>query len=61
MVSQPPPRAIGIFDDVLTAGTHFRAMDTILRARFPNVPITGIFLARRVLPSTFEAIGPLSL
>jgi len=46
----PAPRAIGIFDDVLTAGTHFRAMHTVLSQRFPGVPITGIFIARRVFP-----------
>jgi hypothetical protein len=49
-LAAPAPRAIGVFDDVLTAGTHFRAMHTILGARFPGVPITGIFIARRVFP-----------
>lgn len=51
----PPPRQIGIFDDVLTAGTHYRAMHTVLSRRFPNVPITGLFVARRVFPP--EHIG----
>jgi hypothetical protein len=46
----PPPRWIGIFDDVLTAGTHFVAMRKILSDRFPGVPITGFFIARRVFP-----------
>jgi predicted amidophosphoribosyltransferase len=53
-IALPPPRAIGIIDDVLTAGTHFRAMDTVLRARFPEVPITGMFIARRVFPSAAD-------
>lgn len=44
----PTPEAIAIVDDVLTAGTHFRAMHTKLAARFPNVPILGLFIARRV-------------
>lgn len=52
----PPIRSIGIIDDVLTAGTHFRAMDTILRARFPGIPIVGIFIARRVFPNPFENV-----
>jgi predicted amidophosphoribosyltransferase len=55
----PPPRAIGVLDDVLTAGTHFRAMKIILSHRFPNVDITGIFIARRVFPPApvgFEAL-----
>lgn len=46
----PAPRAIAIVDDVLTAGTHYRAMHTILSQRFPGVPIIGLFVARRVFP-----------
>lgn len=46
----PAPKAIAIFDDVLTAGTHFKAMQTILASRFPGIPIFGIFIARRVFP-----------
>lgn len=49
-LAEPPPRAIGVLDDVLTAGTHFRAMKTVLGGRFPGVPITGLFVARRVFP-----------
>lgn len=49
----PPPRSIGIVDDVLTAGTHYRAMHSILTARFPDVPIVGVFIARRVFPNAF--------
>lgn len=41
---------IAVFDDVLTAGTHFKAAKQILQARFPNARIVGIFVARRVLP-----------
>lgn len=44
------PRSIAIVDDVLTAGTHYRAMHTVLSARFPNVPIIALFVARRVFP-----------
>jgi hypothetical protein len=44
----PTPKVIGIFDDVLTAGTHFRAMKVILSGRFPGIPIVGVFIARRV-------------
>ena len=45
-----PPQRIAIVDDVLTAGTHYRAMHNMLSARFPGVPIVGIFVARRVFP-----------
>ncbi len=50
-LTEPSPTDIAVFDDVLTAGTHFRAMKTVLAARFPGVRITGMFIARRVFPS----------
>lgn len=49
-LAAPTPCSIAIVDDVLTAGTHYRAMHSILSARFPNVPIIGLFIARRVFP-----------
>lgn len=53
-LTAPTPTDIAIFDDVLTAGTHFRAMKTVLAARFPNARITGMFIARRVFPPDTE-------
>ena len=44
----PPPRVIGVIDDVLTTGSHFKAAQRLLRRRFPSVMIYGIFVARRV-------------
>jgi hypothetical protein len=59
-VATPAPHAIGIFDDVLTVGTHFLAMKTILAQRFPTVPIIGVFIARRVFANPFaESQGTL--
>jgi predicted amidophosphoribosyltransferase len=49
-VAHPLPQAIGIVDDVLTAGTHYRAMHHVISQRFPNVPIVGVFIARRIFP-----------
>lgn len=46
--AEPTPTTIGLFDDVLTTGAHFKAAQQVLRARFPGVPILGIFLARTV-------------
>jgi predicted amidophosphoribosyltransferase len=46
----PVPRVIGIFDDILTAGSHFRAAKLVLSARFPGVEIVGVFVARRIFP-----------
>lgn len=39
-----------IFDDVITNGTHFKAMQRILKRRFPEKRIVGLFLARRIFP-----------
>jgi hypothetical protein len=57
--AQPTPQAIGIVDDVLTAGTHYRAMHTFLSQRFPGTAIVGIFVARRVFPDDSVGFPPL--
>lgn len=56
-VAAPLPTTIAIVDDVLTTGSHFRAAQMVLAARFPGVPMVGLFIARRV-PDTsdFEEI-----
>lgn len=48
--TNPIPISIGIVDDVMTAGTHYRAMQMTLSRRFPGVPIVGFFIARRIFP-----------
>jgi len=50
---QPKPRAIAIVDDVLTSGAHYKAMQHTLHVRFPDVPVFGIFIARRT-PDTSD-------
>ena len=45
-----PPREVTLFDDLLTTGSHFKAMQGVISERWPNVPISGIFIARRYLP-----------
>lgn len=57
-LADPQPTKIVILDDVLTAGTHFRAMQIVLSQRFPNAGIVGLFVARRVFPNPFEALDP---
>lgn len=47
------PQQIGILDDVLTTGCHFKAAKKLLNAQFPDVRVIGIFLARRV-PETAD-------
>lgn len=46
----PTPKVIGLFDDLLTTGAHFRAAKGLLQDRFSEVPIIGIFVARRIIP-----------
>jgi len=50
----PPPKKIIIFDDVLTKGSHFKAMESILRKHYPNVPISGLFIARSIYPDLLD-------
>jgi predicted amidophosphoribosyltransferase len=54
--SAPAPQNIAVVDDVLTNGTHFRAMKTILQDRFPGTSVVGFFIARRVFPNPFEGL-----
>ena len=49
-LTMPAPIRIAIVDDVLMAGTHYRAVHTLLSGRFPGLPIVGMFIARRVFP-----------
>lgn len=56
-LAEPAPTAIGILDDVLTNGTHFKAMQTILGQRYPGVRITGLFIARRVFAEPPNPFG----
>ena len=48
--TEPRPSTIGIVDDILTTGAHFKAMKLILKKRFPDVPIFGFFITRRIFP-----------
>jgi predicted amidophosphoribosyltransferase len=44
----PPLTSIVVLDDMLTAGAHFRAVSETLKERFPEIPVAGVFYARRV-------------
>jgi hypothetical protein len=56
-IAEPQPNWIGLFDDVLTTGCHFKAASNILKKRFPKSRITGIFIARRIPEaSNFEVL-----
>lgn len=44
---EPLPQLIGLVDDVLTTGAHFKAAQSLLHRTFPGVRIIGLFIARR--------------
>lgn len=44
-----PRKSIVIIDDVLTAGSHFKAAKRHLAEHFPDARILGLFVARRIL------------
>ena len=45
----PAPTNIIVVDDVLTTGSHFKAVKLLLTNEFPKSNIFGIFIARRAL------------
>ena len=47
-LTEPEPRLLAVVDDLLTTGAHFRAAKAILADRFPETPLIGLFVARRV-------------
>lgn len=49
-VATPTPRVVGLFDDLLTTGAHFRAAEELLSERFTGIKIIGVFIARRIIP-----------
>ena len=49
-VSDPEPSLLFVVDDVLTTGSHFKAVQTVLARRFSDALVCGIFLARAVRP-----------
>ena len=51
-VSSPAPSSIAIFDDILTTGRHFKALQSVLRSTFGDIPVVGIFIARRAAESS---------
>ncbi len=61
LADSKPVTSIGIFDDMLTVGTHFRAMQIMLSAKFPDARIFGIFLTRRALPKAADEFQDLDV
>jgi predicted amidophosphoribosyltransferase len=50
LLREPLRERIVLFDDVLTSGKHYKCCERRLRELLADVPISGLFVARRVLP-----------
>lgn len=50
----PEPDVVILFDDVLTTGSHYKAIESVVRDRFPQLTVLGLFLARAVRPPEDE-------
>ena len=50
LASAPLREHIVLFDDVLTTGKHYKCCERRLREVLTDIPIRGLFVARRVLP-----------
>ncbi|MBL8517284.1 MAG: hypothetical protein JNM76_09995 [Betaproteobacteria bacterium] len=57
--ARPPKSTIILFDDVLSAGCHFRAAKSAILSRHPGVQVVGFFLARRVFSDPVDDFEPL--
>lgn len=58
LVAPPPKPVVLLFDDVLSAGSHFRAAKNTILAAYPDTRVIGLFLARRVLPDVLDDFEP---
>jgi hypothetical protein len=55
---EPLRERIVLFDDVLTSGKHYKCCERRLRELLADVPISGLFVARRVLPQRLGCAPP---
>lgn len=51
----PNSERIILIDDMITTGCSYRACKNLLEAQYPDVPVFGLFVARRILPNPFAA------
>jgi predicted amidophosphoribosyltransferase len=51
------PVTVGVVDDLLTTGSHFRAVKDMIKERAPDCRVVGFFVARRAIPNPFDEIS----
>jgi hypothetical protein len=47
-----------LFDDLLTTGKHYKCCERRLREVVADMPVSGLFVARRVLPRRWRCPPP---
>jgi len=51
------PVTVGVVDDLLTTGSHFRAVKDMIFEKKPNCRVVGFFIARRAIPDPFKELS----
>lgn len=46
--TRPLRQKLLVFDDMLTTGSHFKAMESVLTSNFAGYSVGGVFVARRI-------------
>jgi hypothetical protein len=54
-------RTVVVFDDMITTGSSFAAVERLLRGALPDTDIIGLFLARRIFPPAAEDFDAINL
>jgi len=51
----PPTAKVAIIvDDIITTGSHFKAVEIKVKEVIPHIRVAGLFIARRVIPRAVE-------
>lgn len=61
LVKRPLRHRIILFDDLLTSGKHFKCCQGRLHETVPQVPVSGLFFARRVGVCRWHWAPPMNL
>ncbi len=58
LARRPLRERVVLFDDLLTSGKHYKCCERRLQEVLADVPISGLFVARRVLPWRWRCPSP---